>query len=217
MSNTQYNEWGLDKEPKRLQGSDIMSVVRRTSGLAFAQTWIWVISLSLFPAVTGGVSPATGWGALQGRFSEKAIFVGLHYLVYNCGDWTGRILTGLSNIFVSTNPTVIAIVALSRTAFIPLFMMCNAEKPLDGSNALLPTFINSDMGYFIVLLLFAISNGWTSSCAFMAAPSKVDTPEEEEVAGIVQSFTMSFGSTIGSLGGFGVRGVFICKCNPFIS
>jgi len=218
MNNAAYNEWGFDKEPKRLQGGDIMHVVRRTSLLAIAQAWVWLVSLSLFPAVTGGVnSYATGPGALQGRWADKAIFVGLHYLVYNCGDWTGRILTGLSRFFVSTSPIVIVTVALLRTAFVPLFMMCNAEKPSDGSNPLLPTLINSDLGYFAVLLAFAISNGWTSSCAFMAAPSKMNSPEEEEVAGIVQSFTMSLGSTFGSLGGFGVRGLFVCKCNPFIS
>jgi len=193
----------------------MLIVIKKIKGLAFANAWVWLISLSLFPAVTGGVSTITGPGQLGGIWSSKVIFTGLHYLVYNCGDWTGRIITGLSDRFVVKNSTVVALVALLRTAFIPLFIMCNSETPQTGSR-FLPTVIKSDAGYFVILILFALTNGWTSSVAFMNAPQLVTGAQEEEVAGVVQSFGMSLGSTFGSIAGFGVRAL-VCRCNSFVS
>lgn len=214
MQNKESNEWGFERQPLRIEGREMLRVAYKIGDLVFANMWVWVVSLSLFPAVTGGVTSIEGPGQFYGIWGSKVIFSGLHYLVYNCGDWLGRVLTGF-NLFTLRNTKAIAAIALLRTAFIPLFIMCNSETPQNGNRAI-PTLIASDAGFFTVLVLFAMSNGWTSSLAFMQAPQKADGTQEEEVSGVVQSFAMSFGSTLGSMCGFAVRGV-VCKCNPFIS
>lgn len=212
------NEWGLKckvkSQSQRIEGREMLRVARKIAELIFANAWVWFLSLSVFPSLTGGVATVEGPGQLQGIWSTKAVFSLLHYFIFNCADWFGRVLTA-SRFFVVKNTRAIVFFALLQTLFIPVFMMCNSEAPQTGGR-IIPTWISSDAGFFTVLALFALCNGWTTSLAFMQAPQKAEGAQEEEVAGVIQSFSMSIGCTLGSLCGFGLRGI-VCRCNPFIS
>ena len=67
----------------------------------------------------------------------------------------------------------------------------------------------------VVMLIFAVSNGWLTTCAFMHAPSDV-APTERKRAGTLMVMFLNAGLTCGSLLSFAVKGL-TCNCNPFVS
>ena len=106
--------------------------------------------------------------------------------------------------------------------------MCNLQ-PNHGT----PT-INSDFGFFIIMGIFAISNGYFSTSCLVAGIA-LDSLEGEhekvvsfaassatlqmlirfwQLAGTVLTFYLTVGLAVGSLLSFAIRGV-VCSCNPF--
>jgi len=108
-----------------------INVVRITT-----QLWVWIlavffnymVTLSVFPAVTTLVeSTDRGSGS---PWADKYFNPVGCFLLYNMGDFLGRILA--SHIQKPTNNTpggawIVLVCSLSRVAFLPLFLFCNAS------------------------------------------------------------------------------------------
>mmetsp|Transcript_9111 Transcript_9111/g.10561 ORF Transcript_9111/g.10561 Transcript_9111/m.10561 type:complete len:105 (-) Transcript_9111:173-487(-) len=81
---------------------------------------------------------------------------------------------------------------LARIIFIPLFFLC---VHLTFSP------FNQDWFRFVIMALFAGSNGVVATWCMIHGPSQVDQSEKEEmeVAGYVMAFALIFGILIGSV------------------
>jgi equilibrative nucleoside transporter 1/2/3 len=110
--------------------------------------------------------------------------------------------------------------SVARTLFVPLFLLCNLQRPSDAGIPSSP-FINSDFVFMLLLFVFGGSNGYLSSCMMMAAPSLEHNPrlqgrrKDVDVAATVASFCLVGGLVMGSIASFAVRAA-VCECNPFI-
>lgn len=139
--------------------------------------------------------PATAPGYLK-----PAAFVPLAFLVWNIGDFLGRLSTLLPwSTALSHRPLALAAVALARTGFIPLYMLCNV-RGVDGAGAI----VSSDAFYlFVVQLGFGLSNGWLAASAMMGAGEAVAEDEREATGGFM-GFNLVLGLAVGSLASFAV-------------
>jgi solute carrier family 29 (equilibrative nucleoside transporter), member 1/2/3 len=120
-------------------------------------------------------------------------------------------------IFLIWAPRNLFLYSLARTAFVPIFLMCNIQRATSTSS---PPIINSDIIYMLILLAFGITNGHLCSLCMMAAPSPEHNEELKrehiDTAAIVAQFCLVAGLAIGAIASFAVRAA-VCNCNPFIS
>ncbi|KAJ4298267.1 hypothetical protein N0V90_006167 [Kalmusia sp. IMI 367209] len=132
------------------------------------------------------------------RIFQPAVFIPLGFLFWNIGDLIGRVLPGVPGLTLTGRPRLLFIMAVSRLAFIPLYLLCN----IGGKGAT----IGSDFFYlFIVQLFFGISNGYIGSNCMMGFVEWVDA-EEREAAGGFMSLCLVAGLTAGSFLSFFAAG-----------
>ncbi|GMH49051.1 hypothetical protein TL16_g00432 [Triparma laevis f. inornata] len=111
--------------------------------------------------------------------------------MFNTFDFFGRVIPGF---FSTSNKTLqrgTVIASLIRFVFFPLFLLCNVK----GTE--LPITFNSDFYPIFFMMLFALTNGATSSFAMMLGPQLVPA-NEQELTGTVMIFFLSAGLMAGS-------------------
>jgi equilibrative nucleoside transporter 1/2/3 len=137
------------------------------------------------------------------------------FVIYNAGDTLGRNLPGAVR-----SPRWLLGLTLLRTAFVPLFMMCNvvpssgASPPSDSPPASPP--LASDAWPLLVMAVFSLSNGWLTTCALMHAPEAVP-PSERGRAGSLMICFLNGGLFVGSALSFAVKSTMCGGCNPFVT
>lgn len=105
--------------------------------------------------------------------------------------------------------------SVARTLFIPIFLLCNVQRPSGG----LPV-ISSDFVYMLLVAALGLSNGYVSTLCMMGASSLEHNPrlqrrrEDVAIASTVAGFCLMVGLSIGGFASFAVRAA-ICECNPF--
>jgi len=189
---------------KNEESSSITSVLRATWGLNLSVAYIFIITLMLFPSITSLIKSVDRKNAdNNNRFFDDDIFVAFHFLLYNVGDWIGRIMP-LSPYFQIVQTRALMLLSFSRTIFIPLFLLCNIVV---SDQRLLPTIINNDIVYFAIVILFSISNGWICSLCMMAAPKlkSIENNADKAMVGGVMSFSLVLGLAIGGSMSFVLR------------
>lgn len=145
------------------------------------------------------------------------LFSAVHFLVFNLGDFSGRFICSFPALLIWSAKRLL-ILSLSRTLFVPLFLMCNVQRPLTS----IPTspIISSDFLFLLIMFAFGLSNGYVSSLCMMSAPSLEHNPrlkgrkEDVDVAATVASFCLVGGLALGSVANFAVKSA-VCGCNPF--
>ena len=158
----------------------------------------FLVTLSLFPTITGSINSVNGCDSGKGdggRFHND-LFVPFSFLLFNGGDFAGRTLAA----YVSTSEAlatnkILLVTSLSRLVFFPLFLLCNVDSTH------LPVVFNSDFYPITFMLLFAATNGLNSTVCMMSGPSLV-APSEREMAGNIMVFALGGGLFAGSLGSF---------------
>ncbi|KAI8142258.1 equilibrative nucleoside transporter [Fennellomyces sp. T-0311] len=180
----------------------IRAIVGKSSKLVFAVGYIFVITLMLFPSITALIKSVSRHAPqVQGnRFFDDDVFVAFHFVLFNVGDWVGRTLP----IFKSMRtfkPNLLMMFTLLRTIFVPTFLFCNVV----ASDRKLPVLIDNDVVYFLLVWIFAVSNGWLGSLTMMAAPQQVTSAAEKSLVGSVMSFSLVVGLAIGGSMSFLVR------------
>ena len=71
------------------------------------------------------------------------------------------------------------VLSISRVAFIPLFLLCNA---IPDARNVTPVVFESDWIYIFLMALFSLSNGYLGSICMMCAPQLCINPEEQQTA-----------------------------------
>lgn len=115
----------------------------------------------------------------------------LNYLLFNAGDYIGRIWSGWS-LRPRNKPRLVALLSVLRVGFVPAFLLCNITQ-----HHPLPILIHSDEVFIVMMALFAISNGYIANISLIYAPSVVEEHEKEMTSAMMAAF-MGIGLTIGS-------------------
>ncbi|TEB04029.1 nucleoside transporter [Coprinellus micaceus] len=190
--------------------SSVLRVAKANINYEIAVACVFMITLSVFPPITLSIQPTN-------PTFHPLLFSAVHFLVFNIGDFLGRWVCSFPFMLIWSGKRLLSI-SIARVLFIPLFLLCNIQRP--SSDTPTTPFINSDITFFLILLVFGWSNGYTSSLCMMAAPSVEHNPmlkgrvADVDVAATVASFCLVGGLVLGSIASFAVRSA-ICDCNPF--
>jgi equilibrative nucleoside transporter 1/2/3 len=77
-------------------------------------------------------------------------------LMIIAGDYIGRTyIPSISSLLFTSHPQIL-LMSVSRILFIPLFLACNLSTSIGTP------YINSDLIYLVLLILFGITNGYVS-------------------------------------------------------
>ena len=120
------------------------------------------------------------------------------YLLFNVGDIFGRQMAGW--IVRPLRGPLLNILVLLRILFIPLFLLCNTDSEV------IPNYFTHDAVYITLVLLFSISNGYTSAMCHMLAP-KIVAAEDAEKARMIMASTHGLGILIGCVFTFITGGI----------
>ncbi|KAJ7087195.1 nucleoside transporter-domain-containing protein [Mycena belliarum] len=189
----------------------IMRIAKANVVFEIAVAYVFLVTLAVYPAITTSILPTN-------PATHPLLFSALHFLVFNVGDFLGRYICSFPGLLIWSAKRLL-VLSLARTLFVPLFLMCNLQRPSTTGIAV-PPIINSDFAFMFFLLLFGMSNGYLSSLCMMSAPSLEHNPRLEgrrkdvDVAATVASFCLVGGLVLGSLCSFAVRAA-VCECNPF--
>lgn len=164
----------------------------------------------MYPPITVSVQPTN-------PRIHPLLFSAVHFLVFNLGDFSGRYICSFPSLLIWSAKRLLTL-SLARTLFVPLFLMCNVQRPLSSIPS--SPIISSDFLFMLILFAFGLSNGYVSSLCMMSAPSLEHNPrlkgrkEDVDVAATVASFCLVGGLALGSVANFAVRAA-VCGCNPF--
>lgn len=137
----------------------------------------------VFPIYTQlilSVRPEDSTSTSTPRILKPDVFIPLGFLIWNIGDLAGRIICGWEKLTLTESPKALALAATARLVFLPLYAMCNIR----GKGAV----VDSDWFYWMVQLLFGLTNGWVTSNVMMGTPLLVDGSEKEASGGFMGGF-----------------------------
>ena len=89
------------------------------------------------------------------------------YSVHDLCTLTFNIVMVCVVVQVGKNPFVLLLLSTLRVSFVPLFLLCNV---MVAGKRTIPLVFNCDVFPVVFNLLFALSNGYLSSVAMVAAP-----------------------------------------------
>lgn len=171
------------------QGSsrrDLLDVQRKVALLSLSVFYIYVVTLSVYPALTARV--------ISHGETPPLVFIAWHLLAFNLSDVAGRTLPSITGPLLS-NPKIIAVAVLARTAFVPAFLACNF-----GKGGGLP-----DWFFFACVVAFGLSNGLLSTSIFVCAAEDGEMEDTQRAsAGAILSFWLTIGLAAGSALSFAV-------------
>lgn len=156
---------------------------------------IFFVSLSIFPTVAQRIE--TSGRIFSVDWSPGVYFVIIYCFVgFNLFDTVGRTLAGV----VPFPKHGLPIAVLLRTAFVPLFLLCN----FDGNGQRL--FSHDDALPSVFMLLMALSNGYLGSRVMMSAPDMV-TSEHKEMASATMVLMLTAGISAGTVASTGFSSI----------
>ncbi|KAG8952609.1 hypothetical protein FRC04_003970 [Tulasnella sp. 424] len=199
----------------------VLGVAKINALYNFAVGYVFIVTLAIFPPITASIRSTNPIPpSNNGRFSifSPILFTSLHFLVFNIGDYIGRASCSNPRLLISSGRRLLTL-SLLRTIFIPLFLACNVQRPSATPSAASPPLINSDLLFFLILLVFGMSNGFVGTMCMISASSPLHNhrlkKEQVEIAATLAQFSLVGGLAVGSVFSFGVKAA-VCQCNPFI-
>jgi len=169
---------------------NIIAVFKIVKVPALTVFGVFAVTLALFPTLTIFLTSMNHCNDGASRFSND-LFVPFFFLLFNLGDFTGRVIAGNTDRKLLTAKNI-HWAALARLIFVPLFFFSN----LVGST--LPTVFKNDLWPILFMSLFALSNGYVTSCCMMMGPAMVDA-SDAPMAGNIMIFCLTAGLMCGSM------------------
>lgn len=177
----------LDGTPSHPNYDDVF---RKIYLYACSEWFVFVITLCIYPSVTVLVqSQYHGNGHLWNDIYFTPV---ANYLIFNSGDYLGRILAGIFE-RPRNKPHTVLLMSVIRAGFIPALMMGNSTL-----HNYLPIMIHSDVVFIILMIAFAVSNGYIANLALIMAPRAV-MQHEKEMASSMMAACLGVGLAVGSL------------------
>ncbi|XP_049868040.1 equilibrative nucleoside transporter 3 [Pectinophora gossypiella] len=166
----------------------ITLILKKVWVYAFSIFAVFGISMCVYPAVTVLVQshPVT-----KGTIWNTKFFVPVvNYLIFNCGDYAGRLVAGF--LLRPTNQWLIAGASVLRIIGVPMLMLCNAQP-----RSHLPVIFLWDWEYIIIMIVFAFTNGYLTNIVMINSTRVVDVHEQEKASSVIVTM-LSVGLTVGA-------------------
>uniref|UniRef100_A0A7N6A9M8 Solute carrier family 29 member 2 n=1 Tax=Anabas testudineus TaxID=64144 RepID=A0A7N6A9M8_ANATE len=160
--------------------------------MAFCVTFVFTVTLSVFPAVTADVRTA-----FPGKW-ERFFISACCFLMFNINDWLGRTITTLVR-WPRKESRLFPALVVSRVVFIPLLMLCNVQP-----RKFLPVYFSHDALFTTIMAVFSVSSGYFVCLSMTYAPQLVE-PKDAETAGALMTFFLALGLSIGAALSFPLR------------
>ncbi|XP_062851098.1 equilibrative nucleoside transporter 3 [Trichomycterus rosablanca] len=165
-------------------------ILSKTWLLGLCVFYVFFISITIFPAISSGIQSIN---KDSGSPLDSIYFVPLtSFLLYNFADFCGRQITAWLQVPGPTSRTL-PILALCRTALVPLFMLCNYQPRYH----LHRVFFAHDSFPVLFVCILGFSNGYLGTLPMIYGP-KVVPRELAEPAGVIMSFFLTLGLALGS-------------------
>lgn len=165
----------------------VLSVLKKIWVMALCVTCVFMVTLSVFPAITVLVQPdALFTGTWADIFTALCCF-----LVFNVMDWIGRSVTSVVQ-FPSKESCLFPIFVVARVIFIPALMLCNIP-----ARTYLPVVFQHEFAYILLMSLFAMTNGYCACLCMSYAPQLVRS-KDAETAGALMTFFLALGLSLGA-------------------
>ncbi|XP_072938970.1 equilibrative nucleoside transporter 3 [Epargyreus clarus] len=166
----------------------MIAVLKKIWVYAFSIFAVFAISMSVYPAVTVLVEshPITSGTDWNNIFFVPVV----NYLIFNCGDYSGRLVAGF--LLRPDNEWVLAAASVLRAIGIPMLMLCNAQPRKH-----LPVVFLWDYEYIIIMIIFAFTNGYLTNIVMINSTRVVDLHEREKASSVIATM-LSVGLTVGA-------------------
>ncbi|GIQ83789.1 equilibrative nucleoside transporter [Kipferlia bialata] len=144
------------------------------------------VTLSLFPGVTDMIPTQ--------RPDPNAWWQVVTMSIFMVCDYLSRQLPFIPRLSKGVTITHLMVTAIIRVVFLPIFILfiCGSTDPTGASEPV----ISSDFLACLVMAVFALSNGYTSTVMMMLAPGTL-RPVDRAMGGIIIAFYVSIGITAG--------------------
>lgn len=165
-----------------------LGAVKVNPVLVLGQIWPYALAVLLTFLVTLGCFPAITVRAQstqkEGVWAEKFFIPVCCFLLFNIGDYVGRLLAGLLKVPGpgKLGAWLTLAFAFLRLGFIPLFLICNV---LPEGRSLTSVLLESDTAYIIIMSAFSITNGYLGSLCMINAPQVVKGEEAQTAASLM--------------------------------
>ncbi|XP_069811471.1 equilibrative nucleoside transporter 1 [Dendropsophus ebraccatus] len=177
----------LESEAQTPAKQSIFMILKKIWVLALSVCLVFTVTIGIFPSVTADVKSTIAGDSEWGKY-----FIPVScFLLFNLFDWAGRSLTSLV-MWPGKDSKLLPIFVAARLIFLPLFMLCNVIP-----RTYLPVYLAHDAWYIIIMVLFAVSNGYLASLCMCFGPKKVNV-HEAETAGAIMAFFLSLGLALGA-------------------
>ncbi|XP_036968173.1 equilibrative nucleoside transporter 2 isoform X1 [Acanthopagrus latus] len=182
----------LEQDESGQAKASVVEVFKKIWVMAFCVTFVFTVTLSVFPAVTADVRTI---------FSQKweRFFISVCcFLTFNINDWLGRTITTLIR-WPRKESRLFPVLVVSRVVFIPLLMFCNVQ-----GRTYLPVYFSHDAVFTAIMAVFSLSSGYFVCLSMSYAPQLVE-PKDAETAGALMTFFLALGLSIGAALSFPLR------------
>ena len=189
-SNVEESYHSSSSENSQDGEQSFVNVFRHIYPTALSVMCVFAVTLTIQPSLLSGIRSVN---ADNGSAITNKYFTAVAgFLIFNIGDFTGRIISGFVRIVDNRGPWL-PILCVARIAFIPLFMFCNFQPRHH-----LHVVFDSDAYPVIFNVLFSVSNGYLASLCMMYGPERA--PEGMmETAGATMQLFLTIGLGLGSL------------------
>ncbi|XP_042617141.1 equilibrative nucleoside transporter 2-like isoform X2 [Cyprinus carpio] len=182
----------LQSENTSTQKSSILEVFKKIWLMAFCVTFVFTVTLSVFPAITVDVKTVYG-----GKWERYFIPV-FCFLFFNMMDFTGRTVTVFFK-WPSKDSRLFPLLVVCRVIFVPLLMMCNVQE-----RHYMPVLFSNDFIFATIMVFFSVSSGYFVCLSMTYAPQLVE-PKDAETAGALMTFFLALGLSLGAALSFPLR------------
>ncbi|XP_003966781.1 equilibrative nucleoside transporter 2 [Takifugu rubripes] len=181
----------MEQEERGQSKASVIEVFKKIWVMAFCVTFVFTVTLSVFPAVTADVKTIFhSW--------DRFFIAVCCFLTFNLGDWFGRTVTTFVR-WPAKESRLFPGLVVSRVLFVPLLMLCNVQ-----SRAYLPVFFYHDAVFTVIMVLFSVSSGYFVCLSMSYAPQLVE-PKDAETAGALMTFFLALGLSLGAALSFPLR------------
>jgi len=132
---------------------------------------VFFTTLALFPGVVPSLIPTNDHNLAEW-------FQIIMLAIFMVGDFIGR---SAPRLFILFSPKTLWIPTVCRLVFFVLFVLC-----------VKPRIFDSDIAAYLLMAVFAMTNGYCGTLAMMFGPVGA-SDHEKETAGIMMSFFLNFG------------------------
>jgi solute carrier family 29 (equilibrative nucleoside transporter), member 1/2/3 len=194
-SNVSGGNSNADDQAPRKKRVPILTLFKKLRYPSTAVFLTFAISM-FFPVYTAKIRSVHPLENIPRILSPRGAFVPLAFLVWNTGDFVGRLVSALPRVNITRRPRLLLLLSTLRAGFVPMYLLCN----VNGNGAV----VNSDIFYLaFVQFFFGLTNGYLGTQCMTSSNQYVDV-DEREAAGSFMPLMLVAGLTVGSLLSFAI-------------